>query len=156
MSSSLSHAASASRTLIAYHALFSVAVLYTFKCSLRSIVLVTLMFASSLTAFFYLIKKNPAVIEARLRPMKIKEMQSWDVIFLAIFLISYVMIFWLASKEGVTIASWWSLPFGAASLIVGFCISVEAMAVNKFFEKTVRIQIVHLSFQKACKLHIEG
>ena len=140
MSSSLSHAASASRTLIAYHALFSVAVLYTFKCSLRSIVLVTLMFASSLTAFFYLIKKNPAVIEARLRPMKIKEMQSWDVIFLAIFLISYVMIFWLASKEGVTIASWWSLPFGAASLIVGFCISVEAMAVNKFFEKTVRIQ----------------
>ena len=62
------------------------------------------MFASSSTAFFYLIKKNPAVIEARLRPMKIKEMQSWDVIFLAIFFISYVMIFWLASKEGVTIS----------------------------------------------------
>jgi protein-S-isoprenylcysteine O-methyltransferase Ste14 len=99
----------------------------------------TIFYLLSLSILYRL---NPDVITARAKIHK--GTKTWDLVWLAIYTLSTVasaIVAWLdvVVYRATTMSQWWEIPgyllFGA-----GMALFTWAMAVNRFFEKTVRIQ----------------
>ena len=69
--------------------------------------------------------------------------KAWDKVCLSFFGLSYLGILVVAAMDkgsGWSSVPMWTVPAGAGLYVVGAVLVTWAMAVNRFFEKTVRIQ----------------
>ena len=103
------------------------------------VAVVTINFALNLA---YLRRVNPGVIEHRARLGK--GTKTWDKVwawaFAPVFLAVYVIAALDAGRFGWSDMSPWLWPVGLAVFLPGSMLFTWSMAVNPFFEKTVRIQ----------------
>jgi protein-S-isoprenylcysteine O-methyltransferase Ste14 len=95
-----------------------------------------------LLAALYLWRVNPEVLVARIRPHK--GTKRWDKLLLCFLIpaISAVAVVAVLDKGWFhwLPVPWWVCGIGYVLFLVGVAIITSAEAVNKFFEKTVRIQ----------------
>lgn len=92
--------------------------------------------------YVYLRRTNPDVIEHRLRIGK--GTKGWDKVWLWLFAPVSMAVYIVAGLDAGRYA-WSSMsvlmwPVGLAIFVVGMVVLIWSMAVNPFFEKTVRIQ----------------
>jgi protein-S-isoprenylcysteine O-methyltransferase Ste14 len=89
----------------------------------------------------YLWRKNPDVIVARSQAHK--GTKGWDRIltsFLRVLLITAFVVAWLDNQGHWSRAPWWVIVLGYVLLTGGMVGSFKVLSVNKFAERTVRIQ----------------
>jgi protein-S-isoprenylcysteine O-methyltransferase Ste14 len=90
----------------------------------------------------YLKRVNPEVISARIN--RHKGTKRWDLILMSFFFLTFISALVLASLDDGRFhwshAPWWVCAVGYVLLIVGIAGTTWAESVNKFFERTVRIQ----------------
>jgi protein-S-isoprenylcysteine O-methyltransferase Ste14 len=93
-------------------------------------------------AALYLWRVNPEVVVARSRPDQ--GTKRWDAILLCFFWPAFVAIFPVAALDDGRFhwfpVPWWVCDLGYVLFLAGVGVVTRAQAVNKFFEKTVRIQ----------------
>lgn len=101
-----------------------------------------LVTANQSFAYVYLRRVNPEVIEHRLRLGK--GTKGWDKIWGLFFTPVFLAIYVIAGLDAVrfewSMMPWWLWPLGLALWLPGNALFTWSMAVNPFFEKTVRIQ----------------
>jgi len=101
----------------------------------------SLFVGTLVVAGLYLCCVNPEVVVARIRFHR--GSKRWDRILLCFFLPSVYAVFLVAALDYVrnwSSVPWWVCGIGYVLFLVGVGILTWAQAVNKFFEKTVRIQ----------------
>jgi protein-S-isoprenylcysteine O-methyltransferase Ste14 len=106
------------------------------KCFFVSLFLGTLVVAG-----LYLLCVNPEVVLARIRFHR--GTKGWDRILLCFLLPAVYALFLVAALDYARHwlpLSWWVCGIGYVLFLLGISIVTWAEAVNKFFEKTVRIQ----------------
>ena len=101
-----------------------------------------LFLGTLVVAGLYLLWVNPEVVLARIRFHR--GTKRWDRILLCFLLPVVYAVFIVAAWDngrfhGLPLP-WWVCGFGYVLFLVGISIVTRAEAVNKFFEKTVRIQ----------------
>ena len=103
---------------------------------------VTIVGTYLLINLVYLGRVNPEVIEHRMRLGKGTKGWDivWSVLFTPVFLAVYVVAGWDAVRFEWTTMPHWLWLLGLVLFIPGAALFTWSMAVNPFFEKTVRIQ----------------
>jgi protein-S-isoprenylcysteine O-methyltransferase Ste14 len=104
-------------------------------------VFVYLFVGTLVVAILYVWLVNPEVIRARIRSHK--GTKRWDRILLCFLLPAIYTVFLVAALDyGRQWSSvpWWARGIGYGLFVAGVGVFAWAMAVNKFFERTVRIQ----------------
>jgi protein-S-isoprenylcysteine O-methyltransferase Ste14 len=102
---------------------------------------VSLFVGTLAVAILYLCFVNPEVIVARIRVHK--GTKRWDRILLCFFLPAVYAIFLVAALDygrHWSSVHWWVCGIGYVLFLIGVGTFTWAMAANKFFERTVRIQ----------------
>jgi protein-S-isoprenylcysteine O-methyltransferase Ste14 len=104
---------------------------------------VLVMLASAAASILYLWRVNPALVLARINPHE--GTKPWDYVLLACYFPAMLAIFPVAALDDERFhwlpVPWWACLLGYFLLFAGVCLMTWAMAVNKFFEPTVRIQV---------------
>ncbi len=92
--------------------------------------------------YIYLSRVNPDLIAHRMRFGEGTETwdKIWLIVFAPVFTVVYVVAALDAARFGWSEMSVWLWPVGLALFVSGTALMTWAMAVNPFFEKTVRIQ----------------
>ena len=97
---------------------------------------------STATSYAYLLRKNPDLIAHRIKIGK--GTKTWDRIWIGVFASVFLSIYAVAGVDagrfGWSAMTRWLWPVGLALHLVGMALTSRSMAVNPFFEKTVRIQ----------------
>ncbi len=100
------------------------------------------MIGTMISLFLYLRRVNPEVITARTTAHK--GTKRWDLFLLGILYLTLMAILILAALDDGRFhwfhVPWWLCGIGYVLLILGFAGVTWALSVNKFFERTVRIQ----------------
>jgi protein-S-isoprenylcysteine O-methyltransferase Ste14 len=103
---------------------------------------ILVLLAVSLVASLVLWRVNPEVVVARNNPHQ--GTKHWDKILLWFLLPPFLAIFPVAALDDGRFhwfpTPWWICAIGYLLLLIGIAVMTWAMAVNKFFEPTVRIQ----------------
>jgi protein-S-isoprenylcysteine O-methyltransferase Ste14 len=91
----------------------------------------------------FMVSKNPEVIAARAQPPK-EDTKGWDRVFISITapmpFVIMVVAGLDAGRYGWSVVPMWVEWLGAALFVVAWMLSSWAMAENKYFEGSVRIQ----------------
>ena len=91
-----------------------------------------------------LMRWNPELIRRRARLGK--ETKTWDKVWLVLFTVVLIAIYVVAgleARDGASSAPGAAWLLGLAIFVPGWALAIWSMAVNPFFEKTVRIQTDH-------------
>ena len=93
----------------------------------------------------YLRRRNPALIERRMRFGEGTKTwdKVWSLLYAPVFLSVYAIAGLDAVRYGWSSMPDWLWPVGVALFLPGTALFSWAMGVNPFFEKTVRIQTEH-------------
>ncbi len=92
----------------------------------------------------YVVRRNPAALARRNRIGP--GTKAWDKVWLALYwpmMLAVPVAAGVAVRFGWPALPWWTWPAGLAGYALGMAISARAMAVNPFFEGSVRIQTDH-------------
>jgi len=108
-------------------------------------VFMAIFFFGSLGFAAYYIRRDPALLQSRMEPLKDKGAPWWDRLFLLVF--AGIWYGWLIFM-GVDAQRWhWSTPMpvivnaiGGALIVAGFAATLAVFNVNSFAEPTVRLQ----------------
>ena len=110
--------------------------------SVRWVVLLLVVIGIRTIAALYLWRVNPELVVARIRFHKGTKL--WDKVLLAFLSLAIALSTIVAVRDDVRFhwfpVPWWVCGFGYVLLLFGFVGMTWAEAVNKFFERTVRIQ----------------
>jgi len=98
--------------------------------------------ANTVINYIYLRRRNPAVIEHRMRFGK--GTKPWDRLWMVGFAPLFIAVYVVASLDAgrfgwstMPLSMW---PIGLMLFLIGATLLIRSMGVNPFFEKTVRIQ----------------
>jgi protein-S-isoprenylcysteine O-methyltransferase Ste14 len=109
---------------------------------LRGWLFIVFMVGTMIPVFRYLRRVNPEVVTARIN--RYSGTKRWDRVLMVIFYPSVMAVVVLAALDDGRfhwlLLPWWGCVLGYALLTIGIAGLTWAESVNKFFERTVRIQ----------------